>query len=62
MKNEAFALVAARLQSREAIDEHAVARFIEAQFAARDLATIHSPTVGVGPNSATIGVVVVPAM
>ncbi len=52
VKNDAFALIAERLRAGAAIDEHAVARFIEDRFAALDLATIHSPTVGAGPNSA----------
>ncbi|HEV2122403.1 MAG TPA: M24 family metallopeptidase [Chloroflexota bacterium] len=52
VKNDAFALVGERLRAGETIDEYTVSRFIEEQFAARDLATIYRPTVAVGPNSA----------
>jgi Xaa-Pro aminopeptidase len=52
VKNDAFALVGQRLDAGQAIGEYEVARFIEQRFAALDLATIHSPTVGAGPNSA----------
>ena len=52
VKNDAFALVGERLRAGQAVNEHEVARFIEERFAALDLATIHSPTVGAGPNSA----------
>jgi Xaa-Pro aminopeptidase len=52
VKNDAFALIGERLRRGEAIDEFGVARFVEERFAALDLATIHSPTVGAGPNSA----------
>jgi len=52
VKNDAFALVGERVKAGETIDEHAVSRFIEEQFATRGLATIYHPTVAVGPNSA----------
>jgi Xaa-Pro aminopeptidase len=52
VKNEAFALTAARLRQGEAIDEYAVARFIAERFAADRLATVYAPTVACGPNSA----------
>jgi Xaa-Pro dipeptidase len=52
VKDEAFALVGERLQAGGPIDEYTVSRFIEEQFAARNLATIYRPTVAVGPNSA----------
>jgi Xaa-Pro aminopeptidase len=52
VKNDAFALIGERLRAGDRVDEYAVARFIEQRFVALDLATMHSPTVGVGPNSA----------
>ena len=52
VKNEAFALVGTRLRANQAIDEHTVARYITQRFAALGLATMYSPTVAAGPNSA----------
>ncbi|MDQ3703462.1 MAG: M24 family metallopeptidase [Chloroflexota bacterium] len=52
VKNEAFALVGERLRAGQAVHEHAVSQFIEQRFAALGLATVYSPTVAAGPNSA----------
>jgi Xaa-Pro dipeptidase len=52
VKNEAFAFAGARLRAGAAVDEYQVAQRIQERFAELGLATVYSPTVAAGPNSA----------